>query len=145
MDINRAIKEYESFYNDYNTGEMFRLRQTMKQLSLKISTYLLNNNDKMTVKETNDFNTKMNEINDQYNNMNETYMKLIDTYFPYTKEYIPKMMPLLYDDKFNYFNVDVYRDVLFTYNNLVTGKTNIDSTMKKVHSIVKKSVKKSDN
>lgn len=141
MDINNAIKEYELFYKEYNSGEMFKIRQCMKQLSLQIATYATEHKNNMTVQEMNDFNTKMNELNDQYNNHKETYIRWIDTYFPYTKKNIPKMMPLLHDDRFNYFNVNVYEDVLKTYNNLVTGKTSFDATMNKVNSMVKNSVK----
>ena len=45
MDINRAIQEYQNFYNDYNKGEMFKIRNIMRQLSRELLNSLQNNDD----------------------------------------------------------------------------------------------------
>lgn len=141
MDINKAVQEYENFHNNYNKGEMFKIRETMKQLSHALSVSFQNVKDTLTVKESNQLHISMNDMNDKYNLNKNIYTKLIDSYFPYTKIHISKMMPLLYDDQFNYFDPAIYRDVLETYINLTTGKTSVDATMSKVNNIVKKSVK----
>lgn len=140
MDINKAVKEYENFLANYNSGEMFKIRETMKHLSHALSITFQNMKDTLSVEESNNINKKMNDMNNKYNINKEVYIKLIDSYFPYTKANIPKMMSLLHDDQFNNFDPNVYRDVLQTYNNLTTGKTSFETTMSKVNSIVKKSV-----
>lgn len=140
MDINRAVREYQNFYNDYNKGEMFKIRNIMRQLSKELVNSLSNsgNNSNMSVNDMNNFNMYMNEKNDEYNMNQQLYKKLIDSYFPYTKSNIPKMMPLLYDDQFNYFDINVYHDVLNTYNNLTSGKTSFETTTQKVNDKVKR-------
>ena len=139
MDINRAVQEYQNFYNDYNKGEMFKIRNIMRQLSKElINTLQSNNNDDISIQQMNEFNTYMNKKNDEYNTNKQIYTKMINSYFPYTSTYIPKMMPLLYDDQFNYFNPTVYRDVLETYNKLMTGESSYETTTKKVNDKVKK-------
>lgn len=140
MDINKAVKEYENFLANYNSGEMFKIRETMKHLSHALSITFQNMKDTLSVEESNNINKKMNDMNNNYNINKEAYTKLIDSYFPYTKANIPKMMSLLHDDQFNNFDPNVYRDVLETYNNLTSGKTSFETTMSKVNSIVKKSV-----
>lgn len=142
MDINRAVHEYQKFYDNYNKGQMFKIRNIMRQLSKEIVNTLNSNvNDDLIhlpANECNAYNTRMNEMNDEYNRQKEIYDKIVDSYFPYTKSNIPKMMPLLHDDKFNYFDINVYRDVLNTYNNLTTGKTSYETTTQKVNDKVKK-------
>lgn len=140
MDINRAVQEYQNFYSDYNKGEMFKIRNIMRQLSKELVNTLSNSNDKcdMSANDMNNFNDYMNKKNDEYKMNQQLYKKLVDSYFPYTKSNIPKMMPLLYDDQFNYFDANVYRDVLATYNNLMTGQTSFETTTQKVNDKVKK-------
>lgn len=140
MDINRAVQEYQNFYSDYNKGEMFKIRNIMRQLSKELVNTLSNSNDNsnMSANDMNNFNTYMNKKNDEYKMNQQLYKKLVDSYFPYTKSNIPKMMPLLYDDQFNYFDANVYRDVLATYNNLMTGQTSFETTAQKVNDKVKK-------
>lgn len=140
MDINRAVQEYQNFYSDYNKGEMFKIRNIMRQLSKELVNTLSNSNDNsnMSASDMNNFNTYMNKKNDEYKMNQQLYKKLVDSYFPYTKSNIPKMMPLLYDDQFNYFDANVYRDVLATYNNLMTGQTSFETTTQKVNDKVKK-------
>lgn len=140
MDINRAVQEYQNFYSDYNKGEMFKIRNIMRQLSKELVNTLSNSNDNsnMSANDMNNFNTYMNKKNDEYKMNQQLYKKLVDSYFPYTKSNIPKMMPLLYDDQFNYFDANVYRDVLATYNNLMTGQTTFETTIQKVNDKVKK-------
>ena len=112
----------------------------MRQLSKEIVNTLSNSSDKCDVSANsmNNFNTYMNKKNDEYKMNQQLYKKLVDSYFPYTKSNIPKMMPLLYDDQFNYFDINVYRDVLATYNNLMTGQTTFETTTQKVNDKVKK-------
>lgn len=140
MDINRAVQEYQNFYSDYNKGDMFKIRNIMRQLSKELVNTLSNSNDNsnMSANSMNNFNTYMNKKNDEYKMNQQLYKKLVDSYFPYTKSNIPKMMPLLYDDQFNYFNANVYRDVLATYNNLMTGQTSFETTTQKVNDKVKR-------
>ena len=139
MDINRAVQEYQNFYNDYNKGEMFKIRNIMRQLSKElINTLQSNNNDDIPIQQMNEFNTYMNKKNDEYNTNKQIYTKMINSYFPYTSTTIPKMMPLLHDDQFNYFNPTVYRDVLETYNNLMSGESSFETTTQKVNDKVKK-------
>lgn len=92
----------------------------------------------MSANDMNNFNDYMNKKNDEYKMNQQLYKKLVDSYFPYTKSNIPKMMPLLYDDQFNYFDINVYHDVLATYNNLVTGQTSFETTTQKVNDKVKR-------
>lgn len=141
MDINRAIQEYQNFYNDYNKGEMFKIRNIMRQLSRELLNSLQNNDDgsnDMTAEQMNKFNTYMNKKNDEYNMNKEIYTKMVNAYFPYTMLTLPKMMPMLHDDQFNYFNPATYRDVLETYNNMITGETSYETTTQKVNDKVKK-------
>lgn len=141
MDINRAIQEYQNFYNDYNKGEMFKIRNIMRQLSRELLNSLQNNDDgsnDMTAEQMNKFNTYMNKKNDEYNMNKEIYTKMVNAYFPYTMLTLPKMMPMLHDDQFNYFDPATYRDVLETYNNMITGETSYETTTQKVNDKVKK-------
>lgn len=141
MDINRAIQEYQNFYNDYNKGEMFKIRNIMRQLSRELLNSLQNNDDgsnDMTAEQMNKFNTYMNKKNDEYNMNKEIYTKMVNAYFPYTMLTLPKMMPMLHDDQFNYFNPATYRDVLETYNKMITGETSYETTIQKVNDKVKK-------
>lgn len=141
MDINRAIQEYQNFYNDYNKGEMFKIRNIMRQLSRELLNSLQNNDDgsnDMTAEQMNKFNTYMNKKNDEYNMNKEIYTKMVNAYFPYTMLTLPKMMPMLHDDQFNYFDPATYRDVLETYNKMITGETSYETTTQKVNDKVKK-------
>lgn len=141
MDINRAIQEYQNFYNDYNKGEMFKIRNIMRQLSRELLNSLQDNDDgsnDMTAEQMNKFNTYMNKKNDEYNMNKEIYTKMVNAYFPYTMLTLPKMMPMLHDDQFNYFNPATYRDVLETYNKMITGETSYETTTQKVNDKVKK-------
>lgn len=141
MDINRAIQEYQNFYNDYNKGEMFKIRNIMRQLSRELLNSLQDNDDgsnDMTAEQMNKFNTYMNKKNDEYNMNKEIYTKMVNAYFPYTMLTLPKMMPMLHDDQFNYFDPATYRDVLETYNNMITGETSYETTTQKVNDKVKK-------
>lgn len=141
MDINRAIQEYQNFYNDYNKGEMFKIRNIMRQLSRELLNSMQNNDDgsnDMTAEQMNKFNTYMNKKNDEYNMNKEIYTKMVNAYFPYTMLTLPKMMPMLHDDQFNYFDPATYRDVLETYNKMITGETSYETTTQKVNDKVKK-------
>lgn len=140
MDINRAVQEYQNFYNDYNKGEMFKIRNIMRQLSRELLNSLQDNDNTndMTAEQMNKFNTYMNKKNDEYNMNKEIYTKMVNSYFPYTMLTLPKMMPMLHDDQFNYFNPATYRDVLETYNNMITGETSYETTTQKVNDKVKK-------
>ena len=140
MDINRAIQEYQNFYNDYNKGEMFKIRNIMRQLSRELLNSLQDNDNSndMTAEQMNKFNTYMNKKNDEYNMNKEIYTKMVNAYFPYTMLTLPKMMPMLHDDQFNYFNPATYRDVLETYNKMITGETSYETTIQKVNDKVKK-------
>lgn len=141
MDINRAIQEYQNFYNDYNKGEMFKIRNIMRQLSRELLNSLQNNDDgsnDMTAEQMNKFNIYMNKKNDEYNMNKEIYTKMVNAYFPYTMLTLPKMMPMLHDDQFNYFDPATYRDVLETYNKMITGETSYETTTQKVNDKVKK-------
>ena len=129
MDINRAVQEYQNFYNDYNKGEMFKIRNIMRQLSRELLNSLQDNDN------TNDM-TAM-QVN-EYNMNKEIYTKMVNAYFPYTMLTLPKMMPMLHDDQFNYFNPATYRDVLETYNKMITGETSYETTTQKVNDKVKK-------
>lgn len=140
MDINRAVQEYQNFYNDYNKGEMFKIRNIMRQLSRELLNSLQDNDNTndMTAEQMNKFNTYMNKKNDEYNMNKEIYTKMVNAYFPYTMLTLPKMMPMLHDDQFNYFNPATYRDVLETYNKMITGETSYETTTQKVNDKVKK-------
>lgn len=140
MDINRAIQEYQNFYNDYNKGEMFKIRNIMRQLSRELLNSLQDNDNSndMTAEQMNKFNTYMNKKNDEYNMNKEIYTKMVNAYFPYTMLTLPKMMPMLHDDQFNYFDPATYRDVLETYNKMITGETSYETTTQKVNDKVKK-------
>ena len=140
MDINRAIQEYQNFYNDYNKGEMFKIRNIMRQLSRELLNSLQDNDNSndMTAEQMNKFNTYMNKKNDEYNMNKEIYTKMVNAYFPYTMLTLPRMMPMLHDDQFNYFNPATYRDVLETYNKMITGETSYETTTQKVNDKVKK-------
>lgn len=141
MDINRAVQEYQNFYNDYNKGEMFKIRNIMRQLSRELLNSLQNNDDgsnDMTAEQMNKFNTYMNKKNDEYNMNKEIYTKMVNAYFPYTMLTLPKMMPMLHDDQFNYFDPATYHDVLETYNKMITGETSYETTTQKVNDKVKK-------
>ena len=140
MDINRAVQEYQNFYNDYNKSEMFKIRNIMRQLSRELLNSLHDNNNTndMTATQVNTFNTYMNKKNDEYNMNKEIYTKMVNSYFPYTSMTFPKMMPMLRDDQFNYFDPAIYRDVLETYNNMMTGETSYETTTQKVNDKVKK-------
>lgn len=141
MDINRAVQEYQNFYNDYNKGEMFKIRNIMRQLSRELLNSLQNNDDgsnDMTAEQMNKFNTYMNKKNDEYNMNKEIYTKMVNAYFPYTMLTLPKMMPILHDDQFNYFDPATYHDVLETYNKMITGETSYETTTQKVNDKVKK-------
>lgn len=133
MDINRVIKEYEKFLAEYNQGEMFRIRNTMKQLSHALVAGLHE-------PQTNNHNQYMNDLNDSYNLHQKTYTKLIDSYFPYTQSVLPQMLPLLHDDQFNQVDLSVYKDAVETYVQLKEGKVSPAQTMNKVNSIVRKSL-----
>lgn len=133
MDINKVLKEYEKFITEYNQGEMFKIRNTMKQISHALVAGLHK-------PQTNDYNQYMNDLNDSYNLHKQTYTKLIDSYFPYTQSVLPQMLPMLRNDQFNQFDLNVYKDVLETYVNLKEGKVSAATTMNKVNSIVRKSV-----
>lgn len=140
MDINRAIQEYQNFYNDYNKGEMFKIRNIMRQLSRELLNSLQDNDNTndMTATQVNTFNTYMNKKNDEYNMNKEIYTKMVNAYFPYTMLTLPKMMPMLHDDQFNYFDPATYHDVLETYNKMITGETSYETTTQKVNDKVKK-------
>lgn len=140
MDINRAVQEYQNFYNDYNKGEMFKIRNIMRQLSRELLNSLQNNDgsNDMTAEQMNKFNTYMNKKNDEYNMNKEIYTKMVNAYFPYTMLTLPKMMPMLHDDQFNYFDPATYHDVLETYNKMITGETSYETTTQKVNDKVKK-------
>ena len=141
MDINRAVQEYQNFYNDYNKGEMFKIRNIMRQLSRELLNSLQNNDDgsnDMTAEQMNKFNTYMNKKDDEYNMNKEIYTKMVNAYFPYTMLTLPKIMPMLHDDQFNYFDPATYHDVLETYNKMITGETSYETTTQKVNDKVKK-------
>ena len=140
MDINRAIQEYQNFYNDYNKGEMFKIRNIMRQLSKELLNSLQSNDNTndMTATQMNTFNMHMNKKNDEYNMNKEIYTKMVNAYFPYTSVTLPKMMSMLRDDQFNYFDPAIYRDVLETYNNMMTGETSYETITQKVNDKVKK-------
>lgn len=140
MDINRAVQEYQNFYNDYNKGEMFKIRNIMRQLSRELLNSLQDNDNTndMTAEQMNKFNTYMNKKNDEYNMNKEIYTKMVNAYFPYTMLTLPKMMPMLHDDQFNYFDPATYHDVLETYNKMITGETSYETTTQKVNDKVKK-------
>lgn len=137
MDINKLITEYKNFLANYEKGEMFKIRNTMRQLSHMIVSKLNSCNNNMTAEESNKFNEEMNKLNDSYNLNKEIYEKLIDSYFKYTKIYVPSMIDLLHDDKFNKFDPEIYRDVLNTY---IYYKNGDMSVLNKVNDYVKKSV-----
>lgn len=137
MDINKLISEYKNFLENYDKGEMFKIRNTMRQLSHMIVSKLNSCNNNMTAEESNKFNEEMNKLNDNYNLNKEIYEKLIDSYFNYTKIYVPSMIDLLHDDKFNKFDPEIYRDVLNTYIYYKQGNM---SVLNKVNDYVKKSV-----
>lgn len=140
MDINRAIQEYQNFYNDYNKGEMFKIRNIMRQLSKELLNSLQSNDNTndMTATQMNTFNMHMNKKNDEYNMNKEIYTKMVNAYFPYTSVTLPKMMSMLRDDQFNYFDPAIYRDVLETYNNMMTSETSYETITQKVNDKVKK-------
>ena len=140
MDINRAVQEYQNFYNDYNKGEMFKIRNIMRQLSRELLNSMQDNDNTndMTAEQMNKFNTYMNKKNDEYNMNKEIYTKMVNAYFPYTMLTLPKMMPMLHDDQFNYFDPATYHDVLETYNKMITGETSYETTTQKVNDKVKK-------
>ena len=140
MDINRAVQEYQNFYNDYNKGEMFKIRNIMRQLSRELLNSLQDkdNTNDMTAMQVNEYNTYMNKKNDEYNMNKEIYKKMVNAYFPYTMLTLPKMMPMLHDDQFNYFDPATYHDVLETYNKMITGETSYETTTQKVNDKVKK-------
>ena len=43
MDIDKLISEYNNFIKNYEKGEMFKIRNTMRQLSHIIVSKLINN------------------------------------------------------------------------------------------------------
>lgn len=140
FNIPKMVAEYEKFFENYNKGEMYRLRASMNCISKIITSKLQNCKKDMPIDQMNQFNDEMNKLNDDYNNDKAVYTKIIDTYFPYTQRTLPQLMNLLHDDKFNYFSTNTYIDVLQTYKNMTTGKTTIDDTMNKVNNIVKMAV-----
>jgi hypothetical protein len=137
MDIDKLISEYKLFLENYDKGEMFKIRNTMRQLSNMIVSKLSTCKSNMTAEESNEFNEEMNKLNDNYNLNKSVYERLIDSYFKYTKIYVPSMIDLLHDDKFNKFDPEIYRDVLKTYIYYKNGDT---SVLNKVNDYVKKSI-----
>lgn len=137
MDIDKLISEYNNFLKNYEKGEMFKIRNTMRQLSHIIVSKLNSCNPNMTADESNQFNEEMNNLNDKYNLNKKIYDKMIDSYFNYTKIYVPSMMELLHDDKFNKFDPEIYRDVLNTY---IYYKNGDNTVLNKVNEYVKKAV-----
>lgn len=124
MDINYLIKEYTRFHNNYDEDELSTLRTRMKQLQLDILSGHPN----------------AYEFNEQYKEYKKVYNQIIDSYFPFTASTIPIMMDLLHDDKFNNFEPEVYRDVLETFDAMITGKMDKDDVQAKVNYMISQAI-----
>lgn len=124
MDIDYLIKEYTRFHDNYDGDELRTLRTRMKRLQQDILSGHPN----------------AYEFNERYKEYKKVYNQIIDSYFPFTASTIPIMMDLLYDDKFNNFEPEVYRDVLETFDAMITGKMDKDAVQAKVNHMIKQAI-----